>query len=146
MFVERKQWNMRGDRPGFHSVVPAYKLRLHPSLHPALMVNMIKALDPCLRRKVIKELRPTSLDAAVARTWEAFRPADPQPVAMQAMAPHPQPQQIELDAVRHTPNRQWSFHALPGARQQNVFSGRPLGQSFRYGPTAQPPSGCLHAL
>ena len=103
------------------------------------MVNMIKTLDPYLRRKVIKEPRPTFLDAAVARTWEAFRTADPtasfmpqesRPVATQAMAPHPQPQQMELEAVRHTPNRQWSFHAISGARQQNVFSGRPLGQSF----------------
>jgi len=41
------------------------------------MVNMIKALDPYLPRKVIKEPRPTSLDAAVARTWEAFRAPTP---------------------------------------------------------------------
>jgi len=68
---------------------------------------MIKALDPYLRRKVIKEPRPTSLGASVARTWEGFRTADPpasfmpqesQPAAMQAMDPPRQPQQMELDA------------------------------------------------
>ena len=128
---------MRGDWPGFHSVVQAYKLCLDPSLHPALMVNMIKALDTYLRRNVVKEPRPTSLDDAVARTWEAFRTADPpasfmpqasQQVAMQAMSPPPHPQQpqhMELDALRHTPNWQLSFHALSGSRQQKVFSGGP---------------------
>jgi len=73
---EFEQWNMQGDWPGYHSVVQAYKLCLDSSLHPALMVNVIKALDPYLRRKVIKEPRPTSFDAAVARTWEGFRAAD----------------------------------------------------------------------
>ena len=122
------------------------------------MINMIKALDPYLRRKAVKEPMPTSLDDAIARTLEAFRTADSpasfmpqvtQQVAMQAMAPPPQPQQpqqMDLDAVRHTPNRQWSLHALSGARQQNVFSGRPLGQSFGYGPSAQPHSEGLHAV
>ena len=70
LFVVSEQWNMRGDWPGFHSGVQAYKLCLDSSLHPALMVNMIKALDPYLRRKVIKEPRPTSLDAAVSRSSE----------------------------------------------------------------------------
>ena len=122
------------------------------------MVNMIKALDPYLSRKVVKETSPTSLDDAVARTLEAFCTADPpasfmpqvsQQVAMQATAPTPQPQQpqhMELDALRHTPNRQWSFHALSGGRQKNVFSGRPLGQSFSYGPSTQHPSEGLHAM
>ena len=99
-------------------VVPEYKLCLNSYLYPALMVNMIKELDPYLRRKVVKEPRPTSLDDAVARTWEPLRAANPQAsfvpqasqqVAMQAMAPPPQPpqpQQMELDALRHTPNRQ----------------------------------------
>ena len=77
LFVESEQWNVRGDWPGFHSVVQAYKLCLDSSLHPALMVNMIRALDPYMQRKVIKEPRPTSLDAAVALTWEAFCTADP---------------------------------------------------------------------
>ena len=99
LFVESELWNMRDDWPGFHSVVQAYKLCLDSSLHPALMVNMIKALYPYLRRNVNKEPRPTSLDAAVARSLEAFRTADhpasfmpqeSQPVAMQAMAPSPQ--------------------------------------------------------
>ena len=75
LFVESKRWSMRGDWPGFHSVVQAYKLCLDSSLHPALMVNMIKALDHYLRRKVIKYPRATSLDAAIARMWDAFRPA-----------------------------------------------------------------------
>ena len=110
--MESEQCNMRGDWPGFHSVVQAYKLCLDPSLHPALMVNMIKALDPYLRRKVVKEPRPTSLDDAVAHTADppaSFVLQAPQQVAMQAMAPPPQPQQpqhMELDALRHTPNRQ----------------------------------------
>ena len=119
---------------------------------------MIKALDPYLRRKVVKDHRPITLDEAVARTWVDFRTADPtaafvpqvsQQVAMQAMAPppqHQQPQQMELDAVSHTTNRQFSFHAISGARQQNVFYERPLSQSFGYGPTAQPPRGGLHAM
>jgi len=47
--VEFEQWNVRGDRPRFHSVVPVYKLCLDSSLHPALVVSMIKALDPYLR-------------------------------------------------------------------------------------------------
>ena len=75
LFVDSEQWNMRGDCPGFHSVVQAHKLCLDSSLHPALMVNMIEELDPYLRRKVTKEPMPTSLDAAVALTWEAFRTA-----------------------------------------------------------------------
>ena len=54
LFMESEQCNMRGDWPGFHSVVQACKLCLYPSIHPALMVNMIKALDPYLRRKVVK--------------------------------------------------------------------------------------------
>ena len=45
VFVESEQWNMRGDWPDCHAVVQAYKLCLDSSLHPALMVNMIKALD-----------------------------------------------------------------------------------------------------
>ena len=66
------------------------------------MINMIQALDSYLRRKVVMEPRPTSLDHAVARTWDAFSTADPQAplvqqashqVAMQAMAPPRQPQQ-----------------------------------------------------
>ena len=65
LFVDSEQWNMRGDWPGFHSVVQAFKLCHEPSLHPALMVNMIKALDSYLRRKVVKEPRPTSLDEEV---------------------------------------------------------------------------------
>ena len=92
-------------------MVQAYKLCLDPSIYPALMVNMIKALDPYLRRTVVKEPRPTSIYDAVARTWDAFSTADPpasfvppasQQVAMQAMAPPPQPQQMELDAMRQT--------------------------------------------
>ena len=75
------------------------------------MVNMIKALSPNPRRKVVKEPRPTSLDDAVALTLETFRAGDqqasympqvPQHAAMQAMAPPPQhqkPQYTELDAV-----------------------------------------------
>jgi len=35
------------------------------------MANMIKALDTYLRRKVIKEPRPTSLDDDIARTVHA---------------------------------------------------------------------------
>ena len=67
------------------------------------------------RQKMVMETRPTSTEDAVARTWEAFRAADPtaqymaqarQQVAMQAMTTPPQPQQMELDAVRHAPNRQ----------------------------------------
>ena len=45
LFLESEQLNMRGEWHGFHSVVHAYKLCLDPSLHPALMVNVIKALD-----------------------------------------------------------------------------------------------------
>ena len=101
--------------PSFHSVKQAHKLCLDSSLHLALMVNMINALYHYLRRKVIKEPRSTSIEAAVARTWEAFRTADTQasfmphesqPVAMQAMTPPPPPQKMELDAVRHTLNQQ----------------------------------------
>ena len=53
LFVESELWNMRGDWPGFHSVVQAYKRCLDSSIHPALIVNMIKALYHYLRRKVI---------------------------------------------------------------------------------------------
>ena len=34
LFVESEQWNMRGDWPGFHSVVQACELCLDPSINP----------------------------------------------------------------------------------------------------------------
>ena len=69
LLVESKQWNMRGDWHGFHSVVQEYKLCLDPSLHPALIVNMIKALDPYLRRNVVKEPRSTEFGRPAAPPW-----------------------------------------------------------------------------
>ena len=65
---------------------------------------------------------------------------------MQAMTQPQQAQHIELDALRHTSIRKWSFHAISGARQQNVFSVLPLVQYFGRGPSAQPPSEGLHAM
>ena len=111
LLVESERWNMSGNWSGFHSVVQAFQLCRDPFFYSAIMIDMIKALDIYLRRKVIKDPRPAYIDDAVAHTLEAFRNADhpalympqaPQHVEMQAISPPQQHQQMELDAVLHT--------------------------------------------
>ena len=145
LFVKTQQWQMRGDWPRFHAIVQTYRMFLDASLQPALMVNMIKALDPYLQRKVVKPPMQTTLDEAVERTWRAFRTAQPPmplapqasaqapaqlPVAMQTPMAQPTPA-MDLDAMRQATS---SFAHQWQQQQQssnfNVFTGKPMGQTF----------------
>jgi hypothetical protein len=118
---------------------------------------MIKALDPYLQRKVLKEPKPQTLDEAVARTWEAFRtaqppapfvPQSPAPsYAPTASAPPPGPA-MELDTVRQMPQAPNAFAWQQPLQSHgyNVFSGRPLTQTFGQGGTAPRDIGQVNAV
>ena len=77
LVLETNQWKMEGDWPRFHSRVQKYRLFIDESFHPTLMLNLVKALDPYLQRKVLKDPKPTTLDEAIARAWQAFRTSQP---------------------------------------------------------------------
>ena len=50
---------------------------------------MLKALDPYLQRKVIKEPKPATQEEAIQRTWRVFHAAQlpvPQPQVANAVA------------------------------------------------------------
>ena len=108
---------------------------LDKALEPAIMVFMIAALPDYLARKV------KNLDEAVARTWQAFRTCPP-PMQAQAYAPPttfaglvtPSNPQMDLDALRALPSS--SFTPTPRFPQDtmlNVFSGKPMAQTFGRG-------------
>ena len=89
LVVESEHWRMNGDWPRFHSIVQTYRMFTPSEFHITLMLNMIKALDPYLQRKVAKEPKPRDLDEAIKRTWDAHRTAQPPvpphaPVAQQS--------------------------------------------------------------
>ena len=86
LYLETQHWQMQGDWPRFHAIVQTYRLFIPKEFHPSLMLHMIKALDPYLQRKVIKEPRPKDLDEAIARTWDVFRTAQP-PMPLPQHAP-----------------------------------------------------------
>ena len=54
-----------------------------------LLINMLKALDSYLQRRVIKEPKPATLEEAIQRTWRIFhtvQPPVPQPQVAHAVA------------------------------------------------------------
>ena len=156
LYLETQHWQMGGDWPRFHAIVQTYRLFIPKDFHHALMLHMIKALDPYLQRKVIKEPRPKDLDDAINRTWEVFRTAQPPtPLTQQvsqhahvpAIAPPQQqaPQQMELDLMRQAPRRNaMTFNALNP--QYNAFSGKLVGQTFGRGSFPQQELAQINAV
>ena len=65
LLVETHSWQMNGDWPRFHAIIQTYKLFISEYLHGTLLINMLKALDHYLQRKVIKELKPATLEESL---------------------------------------------------------------------------------
>ena len=76
---------MDGDWPRFHAIIHTHKLLISECFHGTLLINMLKALDHYLQRKVNKEPKPATLEEAVERTWRVFHTAQP-PVPQQQVA------------------------------------------------------------
>ena len=116
---------MNGDWPQFQATIQTYKLFISEYFHGTLLINMLKALDPHLQRKVIKEPKPATLDEAIERTWKVFHtaiPPVPQPQVVHAaatsyapaVATHvnvstPAPPSMDLDAMRQASSHQSAF-------------------------------------
>ena len=82
---------MNGNWPAFHALVQCYKEFLPASLHPALIINFVAGLDPPMARKVNKDPKPTTLDAAIDRAWRYFRSANYQDFMPYSAMPSFQP-------------------------------------------------------
>jgi hypothetical protein len=50
LYLETYHWQMNGDWPRFHAIVQTYRLFIDKEYHHALMLHMIKGLDPYLQR------------------------------------------------------------------------------------------------
>ena len=78
LLVETHSWHMNGYWPRFDAIIQTYKLFISGHFNDTLLINMLKALDPYLQRKVIKEPKPATLEEAIERTWRVFHTAQPQ--------------------------------------------------------------------
>ena len=52
---------MQGYWPRFHVIIQTYKLFISEYFHGMRIINMLKALDPYLQRKVIQDHKPATL-------------------------------------------------------------------------------------
>ena len=102
---------------------------------------MIAALPDYLARKVTKMPLPANLDEAISRTLQAFGTC-PLPMQAQPYVPTvnkpgpvaPSNQKMDLDALRALPSSSLApaTHFPPNS-QFNVFSGKPMSQTFVLG-------------
>ena len=68
MLVDTHSWQMNVDWPRFNAIIQTYKLFISEYFHGTLLINMLKALDPHLQRKVIKDPKSATLEEAIERT------------------------------------------------------------------------------
>jgi hypothetical protein len=157
LYLECTHWKQEADWPSFHAKIQTYRLFLDRSLDPSLLILMTAALPDYLAKKVAKPPLPTSLDEGIDRAWQAFhtcpppmQPTAPRVNAVQSTQPVTTPGQMELDTLRASSGAQLvPVPHFPSYSQFNVFTGKPMTQTFGRSSSPAPtghPLAQLHAI